>query len=190
MKIDCVCRQAGWECAEDKTRGFDHGVFVPLHFIFPNANVPVVQLSLMSNLDAEVIDSTFKSSKIMAPACVQRSGNGFLALLSFGWCGDTLEVSLSFGPRARQVSLSWSHLLLKSYSHKICCSGILSWEKPSPPWEMKVYLLLGREPLGTTMATLTGKMALPAEEVRWAQLLFRGASLSSHGASKSYCCLW
>ena len=83
MKIGDVCRQAGWECAEDKTRGFDHGVFVPLHFIFPDADVPVVQLSLMSNMDAEVIESILKVSKIMAPACVQRSGNGFLALLSF-----------------------------------------------------------------------------------------------------------
>ena len=32
-------------------RGFDHGVFVPLKLAFPEANVPVVQLSLKSNLD-------------------------------------------------------------------------------------------------------------------------------------------
>ena len=32
-------------------RGFDHGVFIPLKLAFPEANVPVVQLSLKSDLD-------------------------------------------------------------------------------------------------------------------------------------------
>ena len=50
-----VHRDAGWDHSEDSSRGYDHGVFVPLHFIFPQADVPVVQLSLMSNMDAEVI---------------------------------------------------------------------------------------------------------------------------------------
>lgn len=32
-------------------RGFDHGVFIPLKLAFPEANVPIVQLSLKSDLD-------------------------------------------------------------------------------------------------------------------------------------------
>ena len=54
LKTVCLSRQAGWECREDKDRGFDHGAFVPLYFVFPEANIPVVQLSLMSNMDAKV----------------------------------------------------------------------------------------------------------------------------------------
>lgn len=34
-------------------RGWDHGVFVPLKLIFPNADVPVVELSLHANLDPD-----------------------------------------------------------------------------------------------------------------------------------------
>ena len=32
-------------------RGFDHGVFIPLKIIFPQANIPIVQVSLTKDLD-------------------------------------------------------------------------------------------------------------------------------------------
>jgi aromatic ring-opening dioxygenase catalytic subunit (LigB family) len=32
-------------------RGFDHGMFIPLMMMFPEANIPVVQLSLRNDLD-------------------------------------------------------------------------------------------------------------------------------------------
>jgi aromatic ring-opening dioxygenase catalytic subunit (LigB family) len=35
----------------DPARGFDHGVFIPFKVIYPNADVPIVQLSLKSGLD-------------------------------------------------------------------------------------------------------------------------------------------
>ena len=37
----------------DVHRGFDHGMFIPLKLIFPQANIPVVQLSLHNSLDPE-----------------------------------------------------------------------------------------------------------------------------------------
>ncbi len=36
---------------EDAQRGFDHGMFIPLKLMFPDADIPVVQLSLRSDLD-------------------------------------------------------------------------------------------------------------------------------------------
>ena len=35
----------------DPQRGFDHGVFIPFKLIYPDANVPIVQLSLKTGLD-------------------------------------------------------------------------------------------------------------------------------------------
>jgi len=35
-------------------RGYDHGTFVPLKLIYPDARSPVVQLSLVGSLDARV----------------------------------------------------------------------------------------------------------------------------------------
>ncbi len=38
----------------DTSRGWDHGVFVPLILGFPQADVPIVQLSLMRDLEPKV----------------------------------------------------------------------------------------------------------------------------------------
>ncbi|HMN20004.1 MAG TPA: class III extradiol ring-cleavage dioxygenase [Ottowia sp.] len=43
---------AGFAPQRDARRGFDHGVFVPLKVAFPDAGVPVLQLSLLESLDA------------------------------------------------------------------------------------------------------------------------------------------
>jgi aromatic ring-opening dioxygenase catalytic subunit (LigB family) len=45
---------AGLPNAVSKTRGFDHGVFVPLKVAFPDARLPVVSLSLAASLDPEL----------------------------------------------------------------------------------------------------------------------------------------
>ena len=42
---------AGIASAEDRGRGYDHGVFVPFKVAMPDADIPVVQLSLKANLD-------------------------------------------------------------------------------------------------------------------------------------------
>jgi aromatic ring-opening dioxygenase catalytic subunit (LigB family) len=42
---------AGLPAAIDPERGFDHGVFVPLKVAFPEADIPVVQMSLYASLD-------------------------------------------------------------------------------------------------------------------------------------------
>lgn len=42
---------AGLKARVDPERGLDHGVFVPLKVAFPNADVPVVEMSVDRNLD-------------------------------------------------------------------------------------------------------------------------------------------
>ncbi|KAG2490526.1 hypothetical protein HYH03_011146 [Edaphochlamys debaryana] len=42
---------AGIPAAADAARGFDHGTFVPLLLTYPEAKIPVVQMSLVKGLD-------------------------------------------------------------------------------------------------------------------------------------------
>lgn len=43
--------EAGIPADEDQRRGYDHGVFIPLKVAMPDADIPVVQLSLKRGLD-------------------------------------------------------------------------------------------------------------------------------------------
>lgn len=42
---------AGISSTSEKNRGLDHGVFIPFKLIYPEADIPIVQLSLLHNLD-------------------------------------------------------------------------------------------------------------------------------------------
>jgi aromatic ring-opening dioxygenase catalytic subunit (LigB family) len=50
-KVAALVKQAGLPSAISQTRGFDHGVFVPLKVAIPAAEIPVVTLSLAASLD-------------------------------------------------------------------------------------------------------------------------------------------
>jgi len=51
--IAALLDEAGFTTVLDEQRGFDHGLFVPLKIMYPEASVPCVQLSLLSGLDPD-----------------------------------------------------------------------------------------------------------------------------------------
>jgi len=50
-RIVSLLSEAGMPSAAEDRRGYDHGVFVPLLLMFPEADIPVVQVSLLAGLD-------------------------------------------------------------------------------------------------------------------------------------------
>jgi len=58
--VNTLCA-AGINSRLETMRGLDHGVFVPLLIMYPEANIPVLQISLHQNLDAHTHISVGKA---------------------------------------------------------------------------------------------------------------------------------
>jgi aromatic ring-opening dioxygenase catalytic subunit (LigB family) len=50
-RVEGLLEGAGIRTAREEGRGYDHGTFVPLMVAFPEADIPVAQLSLVTGLD-------------------------------------------------------------------------------------------------------------------------------------------
>jgi len=70
-------KEAGISAVEDDTRGLDHGTFVPLKLVYPEADIPVVQLSLLSSLDAQAHIDIGKAIASLVDEDVLIIGSGF-----------------------------------------------------------------------------------------------------------------
>lgn len=51
-RIAGLLQDGGFASELVRDRGYDHGVFVPMKLVYPEADVPIVQLSLIKGLDA------------------------------------------------------------------------------------------------------------------------------------------
>ena len=49
-----LLNKAGIPSRIDSQRGFDHGLFIPLKLMYPQADIPSIQLSLIRGLDARI----------------------------------------------------------------------------------------------------------------------------------------
>ncbi len=54
QRMRSLLGQAGFEAALDTQRGYDQGVFVPFAVVYPNAGLPILQLSIRTDYDPEI----------------------------------------------------------------------------------------------------------------------------------------
>ena len=97
---------AGLPVALDDARGFDHGTFVPAYVMYPEADVPVFQVSMLETYDPE---DHFRLGRALAPlrdegVLIVGSGLSYHNLRLFGpgarapseafdaWLGETLAL--------------------------------------------------------------------------------------------------
>jgi aromatic ring-opening dioxygenase catalytic subunit (LigB family) len=86
QQVQALLAQAGIASGFDTERGFDHGVFVPFKLMFPEAEIPVVQISLQQDLDPQ---RHFEIGQALAPlreqgVLIVGSGMSFHNLRTFG----------------------------------------------------------------------------------------------------------
>jgi len=72
-----LLKDSGIKAKLDNSRGFDHGVFVPLKIMYPNANIPCIQLSLLNSLDPKAHIKIGKALSSLRSKNVLIIGSGF-----------------------------------------------------------------------------------------------------------------
>ena len=111
---------AGLPAATDMHRGFDHGTFAPLVVMYPQAQVPVLQLSMQHALDPA---QHIAVGRALAPlrdegVLIVGSGLSYHNLRLFGPAGrapskafdDWLQAALTAPPEERERLLcAWAH---------------------------------------------------------------------------------
>lgn len=75
-RISELLTDAGINNNQDCSRGFDHGMFIPLKLMFPEADIPVVQLSLRNDLNPKVHIATGKALASLRQEGVLIIGSG------------------------------------------------------------------------------------------------------------------
>lgn len=69
--------QGGINTRSDSARGFDHGLFVPLKIMYPEADIPCVQLSLIKGLDPIAHINVGRALQDLADPSLLLIGSGF-----------------------------------------------------------------------------------------------------------------
>ena len=88
-RVTELLEAAGISSATDADRGFDHGVFAPLYVMYPDAEVPVLQLSIVDGYDPE---AHLAVGRAIAPlrdegVLIVASGLSYHNLREFGGAG-------------------------------------------------------------------------------------------------------
>ena len=114
---------AGWTVGVDKRRGLDHGAWVPLRHLLPNADIPVFQVSMPVDLDTV---SAFELGKVLAP--IRESG---VMIVASGSMTHNLYEFRHSGAAVQDYAIAFTHWIRQAVtSHDI--EGLLDYRQRAP----------------------------------------------------------
>ena len=121
QRISTLLQAAGIAVAQDSERGFDHGTFSPLAVMYPEAQVPVLQLSLKASYDPAEHLAVGRALRALRDEGVLIVGSG----LSF----HNLRLR---GPAALAPSKAfdgWLHSVLETQTPQARITSLLAWDQ-------------------------------------------------------------
>jgi len=98
--VQTLLQKAGLAAVLDERRGFDHGVFAPFAAVYPEANVPILELSIRADYDPQ---AHFAAGRALAPLRAE----GILIVGS----GLSYHNMRGFGPRGAAASKEFDEWL-------------------------------------------------------------------------------
>lgn len=116
---------AGFDVSVNSERGYDHGLFIPMMLMYPEADIPCVQLSLTSDLDPVKHLELGKALSDLRKRDVLIIGSG-LSYHNMAGFGDSSET-------ARSANLEFDHWLVdtcagENYSAEQREGRLSAWE--------------------------------------------------------------
>lgn len=111
---------AGIDVDTDPARGYDHGCFVPMALIAPDAQIPVVQLSLKKGLSP--------AAHIEAGQALAGLRDEGVLILGSGLSFHNLRLFNAAGGPASQAFDAWLNETLLSHSTDLRRQRLLQWE--------------------------------------------------------------
>lgn len=126
QELKTLLQQAGVDASIDKLRGFDHGMFVPLKLMYPEATIPCVQLSLVNSLNPATHIQIGKALAFLAQREILLLGSGF----SFHNLPAFFRPPT---PETHKLNLAFEHWLMDTccntdYNEKERTQKLLAWE--------------------------------------------------------------
>lgn len=123
-QAQALLAQAGIAAAVDPQRGFDHGVWSPLHLMYPAADIPVVELSIQPDRDASWHYAVGRALADLREAGVMIVGTG------------NLTHNLYEAMRGQHATVpDWVSAFSAWFSERLAAGdtdALLDWERAAP----------------------------------------------------------
>jgi aromatic ring-opening dioxygenase catalytic subunit (LigB family) len=133
-RIADILERNGMPSRIDAQRGYDHGLFIPLKLMYPNADIPAIQLSLIRGLNAATHIALGKALRELMQENILIVGSGFSFhnMQGFAWDGSRtpdpandafqnwlIEVSTAQMPETEreQRLIEWAKAPSARYAH-------------------------------------------------------------------------